>query len=83
MAKLIIFSTRSDAEESDAPWRAESQKQQKRGRGLRREGAVILCYPGSRRRLLATLFFMTQFFLVVVHIILKKISPSMYKSLQI
>ena len=55
-------SKRSDAEESDAKWGAESQKQQKIGRGLKREGALIFCH----------LFFCTtQFFLCVVHIILK------------
>ena len=38
-------SKRSDAEESDAKWGAESQKQQKSGRGLKREGALIFCHP--------------------------------------
>ena len=38
-------SKRSDAEESDAKWGAESQKQQKIGRGLKREGALIFCHP--------------------------------------
>ena len=58
-------SKRSDAEESDAKWGAESQKQQKSqksGRGLKREGALIFCHP---------FFFTTLFFLCVVHIILK------------
>ena len=38
-------SKRSDAEESDAKWGAESQKQQKIGQGLKREGALIFCHP--------------------------------------
>ena len=45
MAKLIGFSRRPDAEESDAKWGDESQKQQKSGRGLKREGALIFCHP--------------------------------------
>ena len=47
---LFIYPSQQEAEESDAKsakWGAESQKQQKSGRGLKRQGALIFCHPFS------------------------------------